>query len=168
MNTHLKEFDFEKTPMRIKYFEKEPLKLNSELTFFHNKSKFRKELTRLQNLIKKYTNSPLHAAGIRDTYLKEEFFEKFLIVIFTDSKIVKNTTKIIEKHSQLVLNSGCFYIENTSEYMLLLASEIDGLKAGIDSMENILMQVLEEYMNQKNFDDFVKISAFELMDCVKK
>ncbi|MFX0156245.1 MAG: hypothetical protein ACFE9Q_17115, partial [Candidatus Hodarchaeota archaeon] len=69
MSSFLKEFKFEKSPLKITYLDKEPLKLTNEFIFFHNKSKFRKELNRLQYLIKSYTKVPLHAAGIRDSYL---------------------------------------------------------------------------------------------------
>jgi hypothetical protein len=168
MSTYLKEFNFEKPPMKITYFEKNPLKLNSEFMFFHNKSKFRKELTRLQILIKSYTNSPLHAAGIRDSYLKDDFFEKYLIVLFTDSKRMKNVNNIIEKHSDIDLNLGCFFLKNTSDFMLLLSKDVEGIKNGINTMEIILKQILEDYMNQKRFDDYIKICSFELMDCSKK
>ena len=81
----LKEFTFEKPPSKIIYFDKEPLKLSNEFMFFHNKNKFRKDLVRLQNLIKSYTKSPLHAAGIRDSYLKEEFSEEYLIIILVSN-----------------------------------------------------------------------------------
>jgi hypothetical protein len=168
MSTYLKKFDFKKPPQNITYFEKEPLKLNNEFMFFHNKSKFRKELTQLQILIKSYTNSPLHAAGIRDSYLKEQYFEEFLIVLFTDIESVKKINEIIEKNLDIVLNPGCFLIENNTNYMLLLSKDIEGLRKGISVMESILKQVLEDYMNQKIFGDYIKICTFELMDCIKK
>ena len=91
MSDILKEFKFEKVPLKIAYFDKEPLNLSNELTFFHNKSKFRKYLTQLQYLIKSFTNTPLQAAGIRDSYLKEEFSEKFLIVLLSTSETIKKT-----------------------------------------------------------------------------
>jgi hypothetical protein len=168
MSTYLKKFDFEKSPMNITYLEKDPLKLNNNFMFFHNKSKFRKELTRLQILIKTYINTTLHAAAIRDSYLKEEFFENYLIVLLTETEKMKKVNEIIEKHASKVLNSGCFLIENNTNYMLLLSKDMDGLIHGIDAMEAILKQVLEDYMNQKIFDDYIKICAFNLMDCVKK
>ncbi|MFW9826666.1 MAG: hypothetical protein ACFFEY_03490 [Candidatus Thorarchaeota archaeon] len=168
MSTYLKKFDFEKSPMNITYLEKAPLKLNNKFIFFHNKSKFRKELTRLQILFNSYINTTLHAAAIRDSYLKENFFENYLIVLFTETEKMKKVNEIIEKHTNTVLNSGCFLIENNDNYMLLLSRDIDGLRSGIDAMETILKQVLEDYLNQKIFDDYIKICAFTLMDCIKK
>ncbi|MFX1390486.1 MAG: hypothetical protein ACFE9Z_10515 [Promethearchaeota archaeon] len=168
MSTYLKEFNFEKPPVKITYFEKEFLKLNSEFIFFHNKSKFRKELTKLQVLFKSYTNTPLHAAGIRDSYLDDEYFEKYLIVLFTDSKQMKKVNKIVEKHSDIEINPGCFFLINTSDFMLLLSEDVEGIKSGIDTMEIILKQILEDYMNQKRFDDYIKICSFELLDCSKR
>jgi len=96
MSTFLKEFMFEKSPRKITYLEEEPLKLSNEFVFFHNKSKFRNELTRLQYLIKSYTKIALQAAGIRDSYLEKVYFDDFLIVIFTTQEIVKKTNKIIK------------------------------------------------------------------------
>ena len=63
MSTFLKEFKFEKTPSKITYLDEEPLKLSNEYIFFHNKSKFRKELNRLQYLIKSYTKYPFMLLG---------------------------------------------------------------------------------------------------------
>ena len=165
MSNFLKEFKFEKSPPIIKYFDKEPLKLTNEFVFFHNKSKFRKELTQLQYLIKSYTNAPLHAAGIRDSYLKEENSEKFLITLFTNPETIKKTNKIIENHSGIEIDKGCFYLEADTNFMLLLSKDKEGLTLGVKTMEAILKQVLEDYMNQKKFDDYIKVRTFELMDC---
>ena len=120
----LKEFKFEKVPRKIAYFDKEPLNLSNELIFFHNKSKFRKYLTQLQYLIKSYTNTPLQVAGIRDSYLKEGFSEKFLIVLLSTSETIKKTNEIIEPHSEMELNNDCFYLEVDTNYMLLLSRNI--------------------------------------------
>lgn len=163
----LKEFKFEKVPHKIAYFDKEPLKLSNELIFFHNKTKFRKYLTQLQYLIKSYTNTSLHAAGIRDSYLKEEFSEKFLIVLFSTSETIKKSNQIIEPHSEMELNNGCFYLEVDTNFMLLLSKDVEGLILGINTMEIILKQIMEDYMDQKQFDDYIKICSFKLIDCIK-
>ncbi|MFX1501701.1 MAG: hypothetical protein ACFFDH_12115 [Promethearchaeota archaeon] len=167
MSTFLKEFEFEKAPFKIKYLDGEPLRLTNEFIFFHNKSKFRKELNQLQYLIKSYTKVALHAAGIRDSYLKEEFSERFLIVLFTTPESVKRSNEFLEIQSELKLDSGCFYLQTTSEFMLLLSKDMEGLKLGIKTIETVLKQVLEDYMNQKRFDDYIKICSFELSDCIK-
>ncbi|NVM37409.1 MAG: hypothetical protein HWN81_17570 [Candidatus Lokiarchaeota archaeon] len=167
MSNFLKEFKFEKSPLKITYLDKEPLKLSNELIFFHNKSKFRKYLTQLQYLIKSYTNTPLHAAGIRDSYLKEEFSEKFLIVLLSTSETIKRTNEIIKPHSEMELNNGCFYLEVDTNFMFLLSRDMEGLILGVNTMEIILKQIMEDYMNQKQFDDYIKICSFKLTDCVK-
>ncbi len=165
MSNLLKEFTFEKPPKNITYFDKEPLKLTNEFVFFHNKNKFRKELTRLQYLFKSYTRTPLNAAGIRDSYLKQETSEKYLIVLFTTTNIVKRTNDIIENYSDLEFDSGCFHIEATSDYLLLLTKDMDGLRSGINMMEEILKQILEDYFSQQKFDKYIKIRPFKLKNC---
>lgn len=167
MSDLLKEFKFEKAPRKIAYFDKEPLKLSNELIFFHNKSKFRKYLTQLQYLIKSYTNVPLQAAGIRDSYLKEEFSEKFLIVLLSTLETIKKTNEIIKPHFEMELNNDCFYLEVDTNYMLLLSRDMEGLTLGVNTMEIILKQIMEDYMNQKQFDDYIKICSFKLSDCIK-
>lgn len=165
MSSYLKEFKFEKTPLKIIYIEDEPLKLNSNFIFFHNKSKFRKELTRLQYIIKSYTKIALHAAGIRDSYIGQEYSDKFYIVLFTTSETVKHTNDFINKHTDIEINPGCFYLETTSDFMLLLSKDMDGLIFGVATMESILKQTLEDYLNQQKFDDYIKIRPFELINC---
>ncbi|MFX0143628.1 MAG: hypothetical protein ACFE9C_06075 [Candidatus Hodarchaeota archaeon] len=165
MSTFLKEFKFERTPLKITYLDEEPLKLNNELIFFHNQIKFRKELTRLQYLIKSYTKITLNAAGIRDSYLNEAYWQKYLIVLFTTQETVKNTNEIIKIRSNLELNHACFYLETNSDFMLLLSKDMDGLTLGVDIMENILKQVMEDYINQNQFDDYIKIRPFKLLNC---
>ena len=148
MSTFLKEFKFEKIPLKITYFDDEPLKLNSEFIFFHNKSKFRKELTRLQYVIKSYTKIALHAAGIRDSYIGQEYSDKFFIVLFTTPETIKHTNDFINKHTDLELNPGCFHLETTTDFMLLISKDMDGLISGVATMESILKQTLEDYLNQ--------------------
>ncbi len=167
MSELLKEFTFEKPPSKIIYFDKEPLKLSNEFMFFHNKNKFRKDLVRLQNLIKSYTKSPLHAAGIRDSYLKEEFSEEYLIIIFATPETIKKANEIIENHSNIEVNKGCFFLKADTNFVLLLSRDMEGLILGIDIIEVILKQILEDYMNQEKFDDYIKICSFELNDCSK-
>ncbi len=167
MSNFLKEFKFEKSPLKITYLDKEPLKLTSEFIFYHNKNKFRKELNRLQYLIKSYTNVPLQAAGIRDSYLKEDYSKKFLIILFTISNIIKKTNEIIEPNLNIELNPGCFYLESNTDFTLLLSRNMEGLISGIDTLETILKQVLEDFTNQKRFNDYIKIRPFKLTDCNK-
>ncbi|MFX0024277.1 MAG: hypothetical protein ACFE9S_18265 [Candidatus Hermodarchaeota archaeon] len=168
MSDFLKEFEFKKPPLKITYFNEAPLKLTSEFIFFHNKSKFRKELNRLQYLIKSYTKIALHAAGIRDSYLKQEYSDRFLMVIFTTPETIKNTNKFMEKQSSIELNSECFYLQTTSDYMLLLSRDMNGIISGIATMESILKQTIEDYLKQQKFDDYIKIRPFELLDCESK
>lgn len=165
MSTFLKEFKFEKLPSKITYIDEEPLKLNNEFIFFHNKSKFRKELNRLQYLVKTYTNVPLQAAGIRDTYLKESISENYLIILFTISDIMKKANEVIEPNLSIELNPGCFYLESNKDFMLLLSRDMEGLVFGIDTLESILKQILEDYTSQKQFDDYIKVRSFKLFNC---
>lgn len=165
MSDYIKEFEFEKEPKEITYIEGEPLKLNKDFVFFHNKNFFRKELNRLQYLFKSYTNNPLVAAGIRDSYLKEEFSENYLIVVFTTNDVIKKTNQIIKSNSNIEINPNCFFLESTSTYMLLLAKDLKGLGLGLDTMEIIIKQVMDDYFNQKKFDEYLKIRSFKLLDC---
>ncbi|MHA1233674.1 MAG: hypothetical protein ACTSQL_01155 [Promethearchaeota archaeon] len=167
MSNNLKEYVFNVKPTEITYLDKDPLELNSDLIFFHNKIKFRKEITQLQNLFKEYTKTALQASGIRDSYLKEEFSENFYLIIFTTHDIVKKTNEIIEPRSHFDLKVGCYYLESTSEYMLLLAKDLDGVKSGVNTMEDIFYQTFEEYYAQKNTDDYVKIRSFKLFNCTE-
>lgn len=165
MSKFLEKYEFSKKPKKLNYKDEEPLRLNNEFNFFHNKNKFRKELNRLQYLFKNYTGNTLVASGIRDSYLKEEYTEKYLLILFTTNEIVKNTNDIMEKHSDLNLLNGCFYIESSSDYILLLSQDMDGLTAGVDTLEEILSQTFEDYIQQKEFNDYVKIRSFELFNC---
>ena len=75
VSDYIIEYKFKIPPKEITYGSEEPLKLSSEFSFYHNKSKFRKELNRLQNLFHRYLKTSLIAAGIRDSYLKKTFSE---------------------------------------------------------------------------------------------
>lgn len=165
MSDFLKEFKFEKKPLKITYFDEEPLQLTNEFIFFHNKSKFRKELTQLQYLFKSYTKTTLHAAGIRDSYIEKAYTDEYLIILFTTNDIVKKTNQIIKNLYNLEISSGCFYLETTSNYMLLLTKDMDGLILGIGTMEEILKQIMENYLNQKKFDEYLKVRPFKLISC---
>ena len=46
--------------------------------------------------------------------------------------------------------------------MLLLAKNIDAINSGVDYIEEILKQVLEDYFGKKEFEDFIKIRQFSL------
>ncbi len=165
MTDYIKKFEFKETPKEITYIEESPLELNEDFVFYHNKSKVRKELTPLQYLIKSFTKNPLLALGIQDSFLKKEFTDKYLIILFTASENVKNTNEIIAEYTDIEINQGCFYLVTTSDYMLLLTKDLDGLKSGKKIMEEILNQVLEDYFTKKNFDDFIKIRQFRIYSC---
>lgn len=165
MSEFVKEYDFKKPPKEISYVDGEPLKLSNEYVFYHNKSSFRKELNRLQYLFKEYLQKPLTAAGIRDSYIKSELTNKYLIVLFTIIETVKETSDIIQKNAPLDITSGCYYLETTSKYMLLLARDKKGLTSGLDIMEGILRQTVEDYLSQKQFDDYIKIRPFKMNGC---
>lgn len=168
MSNYLKEYTFKKPLKKITYLKGEPLKLTEEFTFFHNKSRLRKELSRLQYLFKSYTNNPLLALGIRDSYLKEEYTNKYLIVLFTTNQIVEKTNHIIEEHLNLEVADKCYYIKSNTDYLLLLARDMSGFDKGIDIMEEILKQSLEHYFETKDFEDFIKIPSFLIHDCRKE
>ena len=165
MTDYIKKFEFEETLKEITYIEEAPLELNEDFVFFHNKSKVRKDLTPIQHLFKSYTTNPLLALGIRDSFLKKELTEQYLIVLFTTSEIIKDTNKIIFGYTDVEINEGCFYLETNSDYMLLLTKDIDGLHAGTNIMEEIFTQVLEDYFSRKKFDDFIKITPFKIKSC---
>ncbi len=165
MSDYIKKFEFKENPKEITYIEKSPLELNEDFVFYHNKTKVRKELTPLQYLFKSFTNNPLLALGIRDSFLKKELTDKYFIILFTTSEIVKDVNGIIVEYSDVEINKGCFYLVTTSDYMLLLTEDMGGVKSGIKIMEEILNQVLEDYFRKKNFDDFIKIRQFRINNC---
>ena len=165
MTDYINKFEFKETLKEITYIEEKPLELNEDFVFFHNKSKVRKDLTPIQHLFKSYTKNPLLALGIRDSYLKEELTERYLIVLFTTSEIIKETNKIISGYADIEINQGCFYLEANSEYLLLLAKDLDGLHAGTNIMEEIFTQVLEDYFNRKNFEEFIMIPQLKINSC---
>ena len=164
MSRYLDKYEFEKIPKEIKYYDDEPLKLNDEFQFFHNKNVFRKDINDLQYLFKDYVNFALHAAGIRDSFLKEEYTESSLILIFTTPIVIHGANKIFESNNKSV-DKGCFYIRSTSEYIFLKANEMKGMKAGLEILYVILKQTLDDYFNRKNFDDYIKIRPFEIYSC---
>jgi len=165
MYEYIKNYEFKDEPKEITYFDGEPLKLSKEFAFYHNKNWFRKELNRFQYLFKTYLKNPLLASGIRDTYLKEEYAENYLILLFTDGQTIKNANNIIETNSDKEISQGCFYIISNPKYLLLLAKEKNGLVSGLNVMEEVLTQTLEDYFNQQQFDDFIKIRPFKLFNC---
>ena len=165
MYDYIKNYEFKDNPKEITYFDGEPLRLSKEFSFYHNKNWFRKELNRFQYLFKTYLKNPLIAAGIRDSYLKEEYSENYLIVLFTDAQSIKNTNNIIEANLAKEISQGCFYLISNTNYLLLLAKDKNGLISGLSIMEEILTQTLEDYFNQQQFDDFIKIRQFKLFNC---
>ena len=167
MSKNIKKYVFKSKPKEITYIDGEPLKLSKDFSFFHNKIKFRKELTRLQIFFKDSAKIAPQASGIRDSYLKEEYSENFLLVIFTTNEIIRQANLIIEPHKNIELSPGCFYLQSNSESMLLLAKDMEGLSYGVDTMEEIFSQTFEIYFEQKNFDEYIKIRPFKLLNCIK-
>lgn len=165
MSSYLSKFSFTKKLEELDYIDGEPLKLNNEFNFFHNKNKFRKELNRLQYVFKKFTGKSLVASGIRDTYIKEEYTEKNLLVIFTNNVIIKKTNSILDANLKNDVKPGCFLMKGSSEFLLLIAKDMEGLLLGIDFMEELLTQVFEHYVEQKKTDEFVKIRQFNALGC---
>ncbi len=162
MSNYLKEFEFKSSPKSLTYLDGEPLKLTEKFDFFHNKNKLRKGLNQLQYLFKSYINNPLLASGIRDSYLSEEYTEKYLIVLFTTPEIVQNSNEILTIYSDIKFSQGNFVLVSTQDYILLLAEDMEGINLGVEILEEILNQVLEDYFNKKNFEDFIKIRQFRL------
>jgi len=143
-------FEFQKPVKEISYLEKEPLKLHQELQFFHNKSFFRKDLVKLQYLFQDNVGMTLRATAIRDTYLREEFTEEYMIVLLSTNEVQKKTDTIIEGRSDIEFKPADYYIEVTSEYLLLLTKDMDGLASGLDDIETILNQTFKNYFQTKN------------------
>ncbi len=167
MSKNIKDYEFRSNPREITYLDDAPLKLDKNFSFFHNKIKFRKELTRLQLIFKDYTKiSPL-ASGIRDSYLKEEYSEKFFIVIFTTNQAIKDANQMIDPYKDTNIKPGCFYLESTTNYLILLAKNMEGLTSGIATLEEIFTQTFEIYFKQKNQDDYIKIKPFKLFNCIE-
>ena len=167
MSKNIKDYEFRSNPREITYLDDAPLKLDKNFSFFHNKIKFRKELTRLQLIFKDYTEISLLASGIRDSYLKEEYSEKFFIVIFTTNQAIKDANQMIDPYKDTNIKPGCFYLESTPNYMLLLAKNMEGLTSGIATLEEIFTQTFEIYFKQKNQDDYIKIKPFKLFNCIE-
>jgi len=162
MSNYITEFRFKSSPKNITYIEGQPLNLSERFDFFHNKSKIRKMLNLLQYLFKSYIKTPLLASGIRDTYLKEEYGEDYLIILFTTSDIIKQANAIIDLYTDIEFTKGKFFLITTQDYMLLLAKDTDAINSGVEYMEEILKQVLDDYFNKKDFDEFIKVRQFSL------
>lgn len=167
MSKNIRDFDLRSKSSKITYLDDEPLKLDKNFVFFHNKIKFRKELTRLQLIFKDYTNITLPASGIRDSYLKEEYSEKFYIVIFTSNQFIKDANQIIDPHKETNFKPGCFFVESATNYLLLLAKDMEGLTSGIDTLYDIFTQTFELYIEQKDLEDYIKIRPFKLFNCTE-
>lgn len=166
MSDYVERYEFEKEPKKIKYEEGEPLQLTKEFRFYHNKVKFRKDLKSLQNLFEKYTKHPLIAAGIRGSYLKEEYFEKYLVILFTTVDKIKNATALVDGAlNGKDIEKGCFIMETNSDCLTVVAKDMDGIKFGIETLEDILRQTLEDYLQQKEFDKFIQVRPFKLYNC---
>jgi len=79
--------------------------------------------------------------------------------------VIHKADQIFETHNKIVEN-GCFYIRSTSEYTFLKATDMKGMKAGIEIFYDLLKQTLDDYFNQKKFDDYIKIRPFEIYSCI--
>lgn len=168
MSDYVEKYEFEKEPKEIEYKEGEPLKLTKEFRFYHNKVKFRKDLKSLQNLFEKYTKHPLIAAGIRGSYLKDEYFEKYLVILFTTVDKIKKGTELVDRTlNGKDIEKDCFIMESTSDCLTVVAKDMDGIKFGIQNLELLLEQTLEDYLQQKEFDKFIQIRPFRLYNCPK-
>jgi len=169
MSDELNKFVFKVEPKEINYTEGKPLNITNQFSFYHNKNRFRKDLTRLQTLFKSRTNDPLLASGIRDSYLKEVYTENYLVFIFTTKEKIKDSNKIIESNigSNNLIKSGCAYIFSTEDYLLLISKEMKGLVLGIDYIEEIFTQVLDDYFKRKQFDEYIQLKPFNLIACLK-
>jgi hypothetical protein len=164
---YLEKFNFTNKLEEISYNEGEPLKLNERFNFFHNKNKFRKELNKLQYIFKNYTGNSLVASGIRDTYIQEEYSENYLLILFTTNEIVKNTNNILKTYLKKNIEPSCFFMISTSDFLLLIAKDMEGLVFGVDLMEDLFNQVFEHYMKQKEFGQYIKIRPFSAIGCNK-
>jgi len=165
MSKNIRDYEFRSNPKEITYLDDVPLKLDKNFSFFHNKNKFRKELTQLQLIFNDYTKISLPASGIRDSYLKEEYSENFFVVIFTTNQVIKDANQMIDPYKDTNIKPGCFYLESTPNYMLLLAKNMEGLTSGIATLMDIFTQTFEIYFNQNNRDDYIKIKPFKLFNC---
>jgi len=165
MSKNIRDYEFRSKPKEITYIDDEPLKLDKNFSFFHNKNKFRKELTQLQLIFNDYTKISLPASGIRDSYLKEEYSENFFIVIFTTNQVIKGANQMIDPYKDTNIKSGCFYLESTPNYMILLAKNMEGLISGIATLVDIFTQTFEIYFKQNIRDDYIKIKPFKLFSC---
>ena len=162
MSNPLKEFELDETSSKISYMDGDPLKLNNEFNFFHNKNKFRRELNDLQYIFKDYTGNSLVASGIRDSYLKKEISDNFLVMVFSTNETIKNASHIVEPRINLAFEEGSYYIESRDKYILLLSKDMKGLKSGINVLEMIFTQVFENYLKINNLEEYVKIRPFNL------
>lgn len=165
MSKNIRDYEFRSKPKEITYVDDEPLKLDKNFSFFHNKNKFRKELTQLQLIFNDYTKISLPASGIRDSYIKEEYSEKFFIVIFTTNQVIKGANQMIDPYKDTNIKPGCFYLESTPNYMILLAKNMEGLISGIATLVDIFTQTFEIYFKQNIRDDYIKIKPFKLFSC---
>ena len=162
-----KKFEFENEPKAITYNESNPLKLTNEFRFYHNKLKFRKNLNDLQYLFQEYLKFPLIAAGIRDTYVKVEYTENYLFMILTTPEIIKDTNRIIKEFVEKDPGKDCYYIKCTEEWFLLFAKNLKAIRAGIERSHKMLKQILKSYFETQEYDEYIKIPAFLLYDCVE-
>ena len=165
MSKNIRDYEFRSKPKEITYLDDAPLKLDKNFSFFHNKNKFRKELTQLQLIFNDYTKISLPASGIRDSYLKEEYSDKFFIVIFTTNQVIKDANQMIDPYKDTNIKPRCFYLESTPNYMLLLAKNMEGLISGIATLVDIFTQTFEIYFKQNIQDDYIKIKPFKLFSC---
>lgn len=161
----LDKYEFKESPKKLTYLEGEPLKLSKEQFIFHNKSYFRKKLVNLQYLFKENVGVALHSPGIRDSYLKGEYTANNLVVILTDNEHIRNADEIVEKYMDQTIEEGCYTIATDKDYLLLMAGDMEGLEAGLPTIETMLKQTFDEYFEKKDFDTFIQIPKLELYHC---
>ncbi|MBY8982792.1 MAG: hypothetical protein KGD57_07580 [Candidatus Lokiarchaeota archaeon] len=73
----------------------------------------------------------------------------------------------MKNYLDIIIKRGCFFIESNSNYIILLSKDMEGLTAGIYTMEEILTQILDNYFQKKEFDTHIKIYPFKLYNCSK-
>lgn len=160
-------YEFPTKPQIIEYYEDEPLKLHKNLNLFHNKVKLRKFITSLQNLFKDRVGIPLDAPAIRDTYLKKEYSDKYLILLCSELEIEKELNTIIDKYEKNQLKSSGYEIEVTKDFILLKAIDLMGFEIGINSLKSIFEQAFSKYFSENKFDKYIQIPSLSIFDGLK-
>jgi len=160
-------YEFSKKPQFIEYHEEEPLKLHKNLNLFHSKVKIRKFITGLQNLFKERIGIPLDAPAIRDTYLKKEYSDKYLILFCAELEKEKELNIIIDNFEKNQIKSSGYEIEITRDFILLKTIDLKGFEIGINSLKTIFEQIFSKYFSEKKFDEYIQIPSLSIFDGLK-